>query len=74
MIVFELWYHKFYLRLVYVVLLPLAAIFWLSSWAWAASVASAFRGGYNGGFFQDDSLDRYGSSIAACAALGAFTW
>lgn len=73
MLVFELWYHQFYLRLAYVVLLPLAAIFWLSAWAWAASVASVFRGSYNS-FWGSDDLNRYSSSIAACAALGAFTW
>jgi len=74
MLVFEFWYHQFYLRLAYVVLLPLAAIFWLSAWAWAASVASVFRGSYGDSFFGSDDLDRYSSSIAACAALGAFTW
>ena len=74
MIVFELWFHQFYLRLTYVVLLPLCAIFWLSGWAWAASIASAFRGAYDGRLFRDDDLDKYGDSMAACAALGAFTW
>ncbi|KAK0388639.1 hypothetical protein NLU13_4882 [Sarocladium strictum] len=74
MIVFGRWYHQFYIRLTYVVLLPLTAIFWLSAWAWSASVASAFRGAYNDALFRSTALGRYGASIAACAALGAFTW
>jgi hypothetical protein len=72
MIAFQYKFQKFYIRLTYVVLLPLCAIFWLSAWAWAASVASAFRG-YDS-FFRDSALDRFSRSIAACAALGAFTW
>ena len=72
MIAFERFFPQFYIRLTYVVLLPITAIFWLSAWAWAASVASVFRG-YNSSFWGDD-LNRYSSSIAACAALGAFTW
>jgi hypothetical protein len=72
MLVLEWRFHQFYVRLAYLVLLPLCAIFWLSAWAWSASVASAFRGYYSG--FGDDDWDRYAASIAACAALGAFTW
>lgn len=72
MIAFERFAPQFYLRLTYVVLLPLSAIFWLSAWAWAASVASVWSG-YDSSFWGGE-LSRYSASIAACAALGAFTW
>jgi hypothetical protein len=72
MLLFEWKFHNLFLRIAYVVLLPLGAIFWLSAWAWAASVASAFRSIWTG--TGSSNLDKFSASIAACAALGAFTW
>ena len=73
MIFFEFSLHKLYIRIVFIVLLVLADIFWLSAWAWAASVASSFFG-----FFGDDHPEGvfagYGASMAAGAALGALNW
>lgn len=74
MIALQIWFQKFYYRITYVVTLLISCIFWLSGWAWAADVASAFRSGYLDDGFRYKRLDRYSASIAACAALGAFVW
>ena len=72
MIIFEIWLPKFFLRLTYVVMLPLCAIFWLSAWAWAASATDAFSGvPMSTGI---DAFDRFRASMTACAVLGAFNW
>ncbi|CAM1511183.1 Fc.00g086960.m01.CDS01 [Cosmosporella sp. VM-42] len=75
MLVSEFFAPQLYFRLAFVGALILDAIFWLSAWAWAASVASDWISYYNNwGFGSDSGLDKYGSSMAAAAALGAFTW
>src|SRR5262249_5262741 len=65
-------------RIVYVIVLCLLAIFWLSAWAWAASVASAYFAYYHGDYYYDDDVDHeftaYGASMAAGAAIGAVNW
>lgn len=67
MLAAEFFAHNLFIRIVFVVALALDAIFWLSGWAWAASLASAYNGVYG-------DADAYGASMAAAAALGAFTW
>ena len=75
MLASEFFAPQLYLRLAFIGALVLDAIFWLSAWAWAASVASSWLGYYDDwGFGHDTSLNRYGSSMAAAAALGAVTW
>jgi hypothetical protein len=74
MLTAEFFAPQLYIRLAFVGALILAAIFWLSAWAWAASVASTVLG-YDGlYYYYNDTFKSYGSSMAAGAALGAFTW
>ncbi|KAM5348441.1 hypothetical protein ACJ41O_008265 [Fusarium nematophilum] len=70
MLASEFFAPQFYLRLLFIGGLILSAIFWLSAWAWAASFAADI---YRLGGRHSD-LDPWGASIAAGAALGAFTW
>lgn len=79
MLYFERFAPHLYLRIVVFAGLVLLSIFWLSGWAWAASVASDFYGylglwhgyGYVNGY---GDLGGYGGSMAACAALGGVIW
>ncbi len=73
MVATELFVPKFHFRIAYVVLIPLTCIFWLSAWAWAAQWASAL-GDYNWYGGRDNWYNKYFGSMAAGAALGAFTW
>ncbi|KAK6853084.1 hypothetical protein PG995_009896 [Apiospora arundinis] len=50
----------------------MTCIFWLSSWAWAASWASFLLAYYNSSYYP--GFRSFGSAMAACAALGAVTW
>ncbi|KAH7160240.1 hypothetical protein B0J13DRAFT_124827 [Dactylonectria estremocensis] len=76
MLVSEFFAPQLYYRIAFIIGLILNAIFWLSAWAWAASVASSFFSYYNSydGYYRSKSLDAYGGSMAACAALGAVVW
>ncbi len=47
----------------------LAIIFWLTAWAWSASVASIWLGG--GYYYRSDA---FGGALAGCAGLGAVAW
>jgi hypothetical protein len=73
MISFELAVHQMYIRILFMVCLILSAIFWLSAWAWAASVVSDF---YNlvDGYHIGSTLTGYGASLAVATALGAINW
>ena len=73
MIFFEFSLHKLYVRIMFIVLLVLADIFWLSAWAWAASVASSFFS-LVGNDHLEGAFAGYGASMAAGAALGALNW
>lgn len=74
MLASEFFAPQLYLRLAFVGALILAAIFWLSAWAWAASVASSVLGLDAYYYIYNDTFKSYGNSMAAAAALGAFTW
>ncbi|KAI5463078.1 hypothetical protein BGZ63DRAFT_402419 [Mariannaea sp. PMI_226] len=73
MLASEFFAPQLYIRIAFVIALILCAIFWLSAWAWAASVASSFFSWYNG-FYKDGTLSAYGGSMAAAAAIGAVNW
>lgn len=74
MLVFEFFFARFYTRLVFIVLLTVLALFWLSAWAWAASWAGQLDdlAGYIGR--RSDYYQKFYASVAAAAALGAFVW
>ncbi|KAJ4270513.1 hypothetical protein NW762_002200 [Fusarium torreyae] len=75
MLAAEFFAPQLYIRLLFFGALVLAAIFWLSAWAWAAAWASDFYSVYHSyGFGRAKELDAWGASLAAGAALGAVTW
>ncbi|KAK4444943.1 hypothetical protein QBC34DRAFT_170940 [Podospora aff. communis PSN243] len=56
-----------------------SVIFWLSAWAWSASLASLWLSIYSSanGFRNDDyysPVKQLGAALAVCAALGAVVW
>jgi len=62
--------HNLYLRIVFIIWLAFMFIFWLSTWADAAAGAAILSvcGDFN------DVCRKYGGSLAAIAAIGAFCW
>lgn len=73
MLVFEFFFARFYTRLVFIVLLVVDAIFWLSAWSWAASWAGQLDD--LAGFMRHTSFySQFYGSVAAAAALGAVVW
>ncbi|KIL93595.1 hypothetical protein FAVG1_03577 [Fusarium avenaceum] len=75
MLAAEFFAPQLYMRLLFLGTLVLAAIFWLSAWAWAAAWASDFYRVYDGsGLGRANGFDAWGASLAAGAALGAVTW
>ncbi|KAH7119465.1 hypothetical protein B0J13DRAFT_457779 [Dactylonectria estremocensis] len=72
MLASEFFAPQLYLRLAFICGLILAAIFWLSAWAWAASFASDLYRIYGVGGYNDSNP--WAASMAAGAILGAFTW
>ena len=76
MLASEFFAPNLYLRLGFVAALILDAIFWLSAWAWAASVASDVLKLYDNSwhYYGGDRFHAYGASMAAGAALGAVNW
>ncbi|KAH6895231.1 hypothetical protein B0T10DRAFT_210941 [Thelonectria olida] len=73
MLASEFFAPQLYIRIAFIGALILCAIFWLSAWAWAASVASSFYSWYDG-WYSDNTFSAYGGSMAAAAAIGAVTW
>jgi hypothetical protein len=73
MLASEFFAPQLYIRIAFIGALILCAIFWLSAWAWAASVASSFYSWYDG-WYGDHTFSAYGGSMAAAAAIGAVTW
>ncbi|KAH7114147.1 hypothetical protein B0J13DRAFT_460365 [Dactylonectria estremocensis] len=69
MLASEFFAPQLYFRLAFICGLILAAIFWLSAWAWAASFASDLYRMY---WYSDSNP--WAASMAAGAVLGAFTW
>lgn len=70
----ELGAPRYYYRIAALIGYILGIIFWLSAWAWAASVAAFWLSyvcsyGYCDGPFKGE-----GGSMAACAGLGAVVW
>lgn len=72
MLASEFFAPQLYFRLAFICGLILAAIFWLSAWAWAASFASDLYRIYGVGGYNDSNP--WAASMAAGAVLGAFTW
>ncbi|KAK3896701.1 hypothetical protein C8A05DRAFT_39751 [Staphylotrichum tortipilum] len=61
----EIWAPQFYYRIGMLVGQILAIIFWLTAWAWSASVASVWL---------SYRYKTFGGSLAGCAGLGAIAW
>ncbi|KAM0343458.1 hypothetical protein ACHAPU_008489 [Fusarium lateritium] len=75
MLAAEFWAPHLYMRPIFLGALVLAAIFWLSAWAWAASWASEIYRLYDrSGLGRATGFDAWGASLAAGAGLGAGTW
>ncbi|KAK0701707.1 hypothetical protein B0T26DRAFT_528008 [Lasiosphaeria miniovina] len=70
----EIWAPQYFYRIAAFVLYILSIIFWLSAWAWSASLAGLWLG-YNtlGGVLPKEYKDE-GSALGACAGLGALVW
>ena len=68
---------KYYYRIVAVIAFALSIVFWLSAWAWSASIASFWLSTvcYAGICSSRSSFEmREGGALAACAGLGAVVW
>jgi hypothetical protein len=65
--------HLFY-RIVAVVLYSISIIFWLSAWAYSASLAGFWLSYTCYGGFCDNTWTSEGAALAVCAALGAVVW
>lgn len=68
--------HLYY-RIAALIVYILSCIFWLSAWAWSASLASFWLATYCNGFLCGSTGDygkQVGGALAGCAALGAVTW
>jgi len=63
--------HNLYIRIVFIIWLAFAFIFWLSTWADAAAGAAVLSLCAGIG---DSFCTKYGGSLAAVAAIGAFCW
>ncbi|CAI0653983.1 unnamed protein product [Colletotrichum noveboracense] len=68
---------QFYFRLALLIAYGVNVLFWLSGWAWSASIASLFLGNTCIGstcFGPTTEETRYGASMAAAAGVGAINW
>ncbi|KAE9580506.1 hypothetical protein CGCF415_v000641 [Colletotrichum fructicola] len=68
---------QFYFRLALLIAYGVNVLFWLSGWAWSASIASLFLGNTCIGstcFGPTTEETRYGASMAAAAGVGAVNW
>ncbi|KAJ0386472.1 hypothetical protein COL922a_004237 [Colletotrichum nupharicola] len=68
---------QFYFRLALLIPYGVNVLFWLSGWAWSASIASLFLGNTCIGstcFGPTTEETRYGASMAAAAGVGAINW
>ncbi|KAI8238219.1 hypothetical protein K4K55_003006 [Colletotrichum sp. SAR 10_96] len=68
---------QFYFRLALLIVYGVNVLFWLSGWAWSASIASLFLGNTCIGstcFGPTTEETRYGASMAAAAGVGAVNW
>ncbi|TQN71409.1 hypothetical protein CSHISOI_03951, partial [Colletotrichum shisoi] len=66
-----------YLRVVVLVGYAATCLFWLSGWAWSASIAALFLGNtciQSTCFGPTTEEKRYGGSMAGAAAVGAINW
>ncbi|WQF86052.1 hypothetical protein CDEST_11066 [Colletotrichum destructivum] len=66
-----------YLRVVVLVGYTATCLFWLSGWAWSASIAALFLGNtciQSTCFGPTTEEKRYGGSMAGAAAVGAINW
>jgi hypothetical protein len=68
---------RYYYRIAALVAFVFSIIFWLSAWAWSASLASFWLSTvcYGGVCVEtDDYAKKEGGALAACAGLGAVVW
>jgi len=68
--------HLYY-RLLAIIAYAISIVFWLSAWAWSASVGAfwlSFDYGYGLGYSGYAPLRNEGAALAACAGLGALLW
>ncbi|KAH0429350.1 hypothetical protein CcaCcLH18_08472 [Colletotrichum camelliae] len=68
---------RFYFRLALLIAYGVSVLFWLSGWAWSASIAALFLGNTCIGstcFGPTTEETRYGASMAAAAGVGAVNW
>ncbi len=66
--------HLFY-RIIAVIAYAISIVFWLSAWAWSASMAGFWLGYVCAfGVCDDGPWKNEGASLAVCAALGAIVW
>lgn len=67
----------FYFRIAVLIGYGTNCLFWLSGWAWSASIAALFLGDtcVQGTCFGPTTEEkRYGGSMAGAAAVGAVNW
>jgi len=67
----ELWAPQHFYRIGALIGYILTVIFWLAAWAWSASGASVFLGGWSRYYSYYNSL---GGALGGCAGLGAIAW
>ncbi|KAL0933337.1 uncharacterized protein CTRU02_212300 [Colletotrichum truncatum] len=68
---------QIYFRIALLIAYGTNVLFWLSGWAWSASIAALFLGNTCIGttcFGPTTEEKRYGGSMAAAAAIGAVNW
>lgn len=81
----ELRAQHMYYRIIAIIAYTISIIFWLSAWAWSASVAGLWLSAGNDFGYYDDVDESYydsyvkawkneGAALAACAGLGAVIW
>jgi hypothetical protein len=67
----ELWAPHMFYRIVALIGYIFSIIFWLSAWAWSASVASIWLAGSS---YYSTGEKPLGGALAGCAGLGAIAW
>jgi len=65
--------HLYY-RLLAIIAYTISIIFWLSAWAWSASIGAWYLTDYGYGYSGINPWRNEGAALAACAGLGALLW
>lgn len=69
----ELFFPHLFYRLVFLILYFFAVVFWLSAWAWSASLANFWLSFSSFGATSSETT-QVGAALAGCAGLGAVVW